>query len=275
MSRMYRLVRDKVFRRVRRRAEVWPALLLRGHRLLPAMLRPGERAYRFPGGMIYLDIREKPWIRKIALEVFERPKVEALRAMLRPGMTFVDVGANTGFFALIAARLVGPTGRVLAIEPEPENCTRIQRNIELNGYGNIDVVEVALADADGEAQLHLASDHGHHSLLTTSPDRVGRTITVPQRTLDSLLAERGVERVDVMKIDVEGFEVEVLRGARQTVQRNPDVVLLMDVHESLGVDAAEVCDLLNDLGLSTYQVKKPYNRPTSAKWHPLELLAKR
>ncbi|MBX3415572.1 MAG: FkbM family methyltransferase [Pirellulales bacterium] len=275
MSELYRLVRDKFLRRVRRRLQRWPAYALRGHRLLPGVIASGERAYRCAGGQIYLDIREKPWIRTIAIEAFERPKVHALAHFLRPGMTLVDAGANIGFFSLVAARCVGPTGRVLAVEPEPLNRARIARNVELNAYANIEIVQVALGDRNGEVTLHLATDHGHHSLLDCSPDRAGSTMLVPMQTLDVLLASRNIGRVDVLKIDVEGFEVEVLRGVAETIRSNPEIVILMDVHESLGVNAADVCGLIESYGLSTYEVRAPYSRPTSARWHPLELLAKR
>jgi len=275
MSELYRFVRDKFLRRIRRRVQRWPAYALRGHRLLPGLITPGEQAYRCAGGRIYLDIREKPWIRTIALEAFERPKVSALEHFLRPGMTLVDVGANIGFFSLVAARLVGPTGRVLAVEPEPANCTRIERNVELNGYPNVEIAQVALGDRNGEVTLHLATDHGHHSLLDRSPDRAGATIAVPLQTLDTLLATHNIGRVDVLKVDVEGLEVEVLRGAAETIRTNPEIVILMDVHESLGVSAADVCGLIESYGLATYEVRAPYNRRTSARWHPLELLATR
>lgn len=275
MSELYRFVRDKFLRRVRRRVQRWPAYALRGHRLLPGLLSPGERDYRFAGGRIFLDIREKPWIRTIALEAFERPKVLAFAHFLRPGMTVVDVGANIGFFSLVAAKLVGSMGRVLAVEPEPANCGRIARNVELNRYANVEVAQVALGDRSGEVTLHLASDHGHHSMLDRSPDRAGNSITVPMLTLDTLLASRNIGRVDLLKIDVEGYEVEVLRGAAETIRSNPEIVILMDVHESLGVNAGDVCGLLESYNLSTYEVRAPYNRPTSARWHPLELLAKR
>lgn len=275
MSELYRLFRDKFLRRVWRRAERWPGYVLRGHRLLPGLIERGERPYRFAGGQILLDIHEKRWIRTIAIEAFETAKVRALAHFLRPGMTLVDVGANIGFFSLVAAKLVGPTGRALAVEPEPENCARIRRNVELNGYANVEIAQVALGDRCGEVTLHLATDHGHHSLLDRSPNRAGTTLAVPIETLDALLAARNIERVDVLKIDVEGAEVEVLRGAAETIRRNPALVILMDVHESLGVDAAEVCDLIESYGLATYTIRAPYNRPTSARWHPLELLARR
>lgn len=275
MSQLYRYVRDKTVRRVQRRLRRWPALLLRGHRLIPGLLRGGERPYPFAGGQIYLDVREKPWVRAMALGVFERQKIDALRWCLKPGMTFVDVGANTGYFALVAARLVGPSGRVLAIEPEPENCERIRRNIALNGYENVEVVPVAVGDRTGEVELHLAHDHGHHSLLPASPDRDGRTMNVALHRLDDLLAEHDVTRVDAIKIDVEGVEAAVIRGATTTIRQNPALVILMDLHESLGVDPREVCALLDELDLSIFQIKPPYSRPTSPDWHPLELLARK
>ena len=180
---------------------------LRVHRYLP---------YTFPGGRIYLDVAESRMMLARAMGRYEVRKRMALEQFLKNGDTFVDAGANKGDFALIAARYVGPTGRVLAFEPEPTNFQWITRSIELNGYRQVKPFCVALDDRDGTASLHLAQMSGWHSLMAAPSGSSHGCLTVPTQKLDSVLEdELGNGRVDVLKVDVEGAEMNVLRRRRE------------------------------------------------------------
>jgi len=137
-------------------------------------------------------------------------------AVLQEGMTVLDVGANTGCFTLLASRLVGTAGRVVSLEPIGENYRCLEKTIEANGLTNATPLQVAVGDRDGELEITLAEDSGQHSAVL---ERSGERVLVPVRTLDSLVAELGLERVDFIKVDVEGMEPEVLHGARETIRR--------------------------------------------------------
>ena len=154
---------------------------------------------------------------------YEPSKRRDLRNFLKPGMTFIDVGGNRGDFSLLAARAVGPTGRVVTVEPAPENCDCLRKMIETNKLTNMEVVQAALWDEDGEGELHLATKTGWHS-LTPRPGlaEVG-TVAVRLVKLDNLVEELGIDRVDAVKIDVEGAEIQVLLGARGIPHRLPPV----------------------------------------------------
>jgi FkbM family methyltransferase len=161
---------------------------------------------------------------------------------------------------LLASRLVGPEGRVLAFEPHPENCRWIRKSVARNEYRNIDLYELALSDANGIAQLHLGEKSGFHTLLPGKPRREKGVINVQTRRLDDLLEEISLNRpIDAIKIDVEGADMHVLRGARKTISRNPGIVIFLDVHPHLGVDPQEVCDYFKDLGLSLFAEEPPFN----------------
>jgi FkbM family methyltransferase len=230
--------------------------LVRRHGQLSRVLPARYHAYPFPGGRIYLDLRESPTMLARALGIYEPAKAARLREHLRPGMTFVDVGVNKGDFSLIAARAMGDRGRVLAFEPEPENCTWIRRSVERNGYRCIELLQLALSDEDGEATLYLGERSGWHTLVPGVAGRDQGAITVARRTLDGVLAERGVERVDAIKIDVEGAEMEVLRGATATLGGDHPLLVLLDIHPPLA-DPREVCALLAGHGLSMHPVDNP------------------
>lgn len=124
-----------------------------------------------------------------------------IRAMIKPGMTVMDVGANEGWTTCVFAQAVGPAGRVIAFEPDPENCRRIARNIELNGLANVHVHQRVVADVTGEARTFAAE-----RVMTD-----GTGITVETVRLDDFAHDAP----DVIKVDVEGMEWPVLLGSEK------------------------------------------------------------
>jgi FkbM family methyltransferase len=137
------------------------------------------------------------------------PEVQdSLQDLLRPGMTVWDIGGHIGFMAMMAARQVGPTGRVHVFEPHPENRARLQANLELNGLKNVTIHPEAVAGKPGIAQFH----RHQSSLMWTLMEDRGETegLSVECVTLDNLLEKIGSP--DLIKVDVEGAEVEVLQG---------------------------------------------------------------
>lgn len=199
----------------------------RVYRLLSRLAADRYGIYRVEGGLIYLNLYESAAMVQRAMGAYEPAKHALIRRHLRPGMTFIDVGANKGDFTLLAARLTENSGTVISIEPEPENHSILQRSLELNDYSNVRVLQVALSDRDGTADLRIGSTSGSHTL---SPEFNGlRTVTVPTRTLDRVVAEQRLGAVDMIKIDVQGLELAVLRGAAETLRANPRMILLLDL----------------------------------------------
>jgi FkbM family methyltransferase len=199
----------------------------RVYRLLSRLAADRYEIYRVEGGLIYLNLHESAAMVQRAMSAYEPAKHALIRRHLRPGMTFIDVGANKGDFTLLAARLAGNSGTVISIEPAPENHSILQRSIELNDYTNIRVLQVALSDRDGTANLQIGSTSGSHTL---SPEFNGlRMVAVPTRTLDGVVAEQQLGSVNMIKIDVQGLELAVLRSASQTLRANPGIILLLDL----------------------------------------------
>jgi FkbM family methyltransferase len=229
---------------------------------------------------VYLDVSESVMMLMRVLRLYEPAKHRALQAALAPGMTFVDVGACKGDFTLLAAASVGPHGRVVAVEPEPVNASWLRRSVGLRAARNVEVVEMALSDASGRAALHRVdvlggadSSSGLHSLLEGGP-ATHDTIEVDARTLDGLLETLGIARVDVIKIDVEGWEVAVLRGAAATLTRQGDPpIIVMDLHPELGVDPLEVEELLREYGYETLRIGSP-DEPLDVRGDTAELRAR-
>jgi len=166
---------------------------------------------------------------------FEPNEFAFLDRVLRPGMVFVDVGANDGYFTLFAARRVGPSGRVVAAEPSSRERAHLQRNLGRNGLDNVSVVPAAIGAAVGIADLHLAHGvhAGHNTLGDFAHDDVVRASLerVPVEPLDAVIARLGLARVDFVKIDVEGAEASVIAGAH-AVLKTMRPVLLVEINDA-------------------------------------------
>ncbi|UYN97321.1 MAG: FkbM family methyltransferase [Enhydrobacter sp.] len=161
---------------------------------------------------------------------FEPNEFAFLDRLLQPGMVFVDVGANDGYYSLFAARKVGPTGHVVAIEPSERERLNLVRNLERNGIRNITVVEAALGATRGMADLRLA--HGVHSGHNTlgkfaHDDVVAASLErIRVETLDQIATDLKLTRLDFVKIDVEGAEASVVAGAGAVIKRMRPVMLM-------------------------------------------------
>ena len=160
--------------------------------------------------------------------VFEEGTTRMFQSLLKPGMVAVDIGAHVGYYTILAARHVGPTGKVYAFEPDPDNYTTLLKNIALNGYRNVHAVKKAVSNLVGDAELHLsATINGNHSLYCHGMAERG-TLPVETTTLDSMLCEQGWPQIDLVKIDVEGGEVAVLDGMAELLNKSPNLDLILE-----------------------------------------------
>jgi FkbM family methyltransferase len=166
------------------------------------------------------------------------PEVQdALAELVKPGQTVYDVGANIGFFTMLCSRLVGPQGRVYAFEPVPQNLATLKRNVALNGLTNVVVVEKALSSSTGTAEMFVSPWSAFHSLNVAGASKQENhgpqsgAIVVQTIALDEFVHGDGVRAPDLVKIDVEGAELVVLDGMRETL-RSRAPLLLVEVHDT-------------------------------------------
>jgi FkbM family methyltransferase len=155
---------------------------------------------------------------------YEINKRMAFEREIPAGAVVYDIGANVGYFSLLAAVLVGSEGQVYAFEPLPRNIEFLKKHITLNGLGNAEVVEAAVSDRSGEASFDLGASSAMGHLADSGQ------ITVRMVSLDDLLQAGEIEPPDYMKVDVEGAEYDVLRGARSLLEKYHPT-LFLDTHQ--------------------------------------------
>ncbi|MEW6388727.1 MAG: FkbM family methyltransferase [Thermodesulfobacteriota bacterium] len=226
------------------------------YRLLQGGLTPAHRYITVTlaqGFNLKLDLGD-PDQRKIYFygDYDERHEGALVRRMLEPREVFWDIGANIGYFSLLAAATLKNTGQVVALEPGRTAFKSLNDNIALNPFQNIRTYDVAAADKEGEALLYSSPDtaDGRASLFQPCHGRTGSQIcrTV---TLDHFQENLGLTPPDFIKIDVEGAELAVLRGAARILRSRPPLLLVEMKEATLkaaGTDKAAIQELLQGYG---------------------------
>jgi len=163
---------------------------------------------------------------RLAIFVHEPESTAVFWAALRSGAIVVDAGANRGGYSILASARIGPEGRVFAFEPEPRNFGKLAEN--MRPFPNVVPVQKAIGGVDGTAELNIDDFHAGHSLAGVRG--TGRTVTVPLTTLDTFVEEQGLPGLDLLKLDVEGVELEALKGMDKILRcrRRPEI--LCEVH---------------------------------------------
>lgn len=203
-------------------------------------------------------------IHLLTLGRWEPQYMSLFARLLRPGDTVLDLGANHGVYALKAALLVGPTGRVHAFEPNPRLARLVDMSLRMNGFAPwAQLHQVAASDHEGTARLFFTDTYSGGGSLggaAGQSDATGASkhgVDCRLVPLDTLFADPAM-RVDVIKMDVEGHEGPALRGMRNLLARSPDVRIMMEygpqMMKASGMAAPEVCGFLDGLGLSAWTI---------------------
>jgi len=163
------------------------------------------------------------WFWKLGL--WERTELKLLRGLGRPGMLVVDIGANIGFHTLALAQQVGPQGHVWAFEPDPGNFAALQQNIHANRAANVSAVNSAAGSTSGQSYLYLSQAH-HGDHRTYGSDAQRNAIPIQTVALDQFFPTG--QRIDLIKMDIQGAEGQALAGMQTLLKNNPGVIMLME-----------------------------------------------
>ena len=242
-----------------------PRLLLpRLRRKIRLMVAPDARAiFTLEDGSLFECALGDSTGRLLTLGVLEPTEREFVRHWLKPGDVFFDIGANIGLFTLIAARQVGPTGHVYAFEPSQREAAFLQRNLNLNHLTNVTIVNCAVGEKPGTAQFGISTDGGTNSLRRNPhpQQQIESWQSVQVTTLDEFIAANNIQRVALMKIDVEGGEVNVLRGASRLLNSDHPPVILCEFCDltAAGFQSSgrKLYDTFVSFGYQLYSIQEP------------------
>lgn len=218
------------------------------HRSLFPRLRPQEVTFEAQGLSITVDTLDAVLGAHLIRDgVWEPYETQIFEGLIAPGMTVADVGANIGYYTLLAARAVGPGGRVISFEPDPRNLDLLRRNVAANGFEDrVTVVAAAVSDRPGKITLYRhAFNFGAHSVAEANSS-ADAPLEVMCMTLDAAMASQGADRLDVLKIDTQGAEGKIFRGGDAVLNSGPLRVLTEFWPQGLREAGSDPAALLDD-----------------------------
>ena len=193
------------------------------------------------------------WDRFVAVflskySLLENIESKILNNIIKEGMTVLDLGANIGLYTLKLARLVGPTGKVWAFEPDRNNFSLLTKNVNINKYNNVTLVNKAVTDETGTGQLFISEENkGDHRIFSEKEKRI--SVPIETVALDSLFPN---EKIDFVKMDIQGAEYLALIGMNEIIRKNKDLVILSEFAPNLlknsGFSGQQLLNKITDLG---------------------------
>lgn len=195
------------------------------------------------GMEMWLDKRDS--LRLSVNGVWEKFQTKLFRENIKKGMTVVDVGAHIGYYTLLAAKLVGSKGKVFAFEPNKDRFQLLLKNVKINGFKNIVCINKAVVDKSGQMELLILYDNTKDITQTVS--------------LDDFFKNRS-EEIDLIKIDTDGADVLVVKGAQNLVRKNHHIAILTELWPAglkrFGSSLGSYLKLLNSLGFKLFQINE-------------------
>ena len=217
--------------------------------LLPKSIRVGAAT-------VWLNPDDPVISGALTLGVYERGEIAYFRSRFRADMTFIDIGANVGLYSALALSTPGFRGRVLAIEPHGESRLYLQKTVEANG-GAAQICELAASDRPGTLTLYKNPENKGDNRLYPDPLLRGEE-RIAADTLDNICQRHGIAAAQFIKIDVQGAEAQVMRGAQGLVAASSDCVLMTEFWPyglaRCGADGLAYLQLLHELGFRLYEL---------------------
>lgn len=199
------------------------------------------------GHKMFLDSKDS--LRLSIYGIYEEFETKLIKKQIKQGDIVLDIGANIGYYTLIFAKLVGKNGKVYAFEPDPTNFAILKKNVEINGYKNIILINKAVSDKTGKLKLYLCNDNkGSHSIY---PCDNRKFVEIDSIKLDDFFSNYN-GKIDFIKMDIEGAEYSAVKGMSNLLRKNEEIKIIsefapMNLKRS-GIEPEEYLKLLHNYG---------------------------
>lgn len=208
------------------------------------------------GHKMFLDSKDSLGLS--GLGIYEPFETELFRKEIKKGDVVLDIGANIGYYTLIAAKLVGENGQVYAFEPDPDNFALLEKNVEINGYKNVVLVQKAVSNKTGKIKLYLCEDNkGDHRIYNSHDGR--QSIEIEAIRLDDYFKDYN-GKIDFIKIDIQGAEEGAIQGMLNLLEKNKTVKIVTEFWpiglRRFGIEPEEYLKLLWKHGFKLYHVNE-------------------
>ena len=204
---------------------------------------------------VKFELHIEDWIQQniYFLGAYERAELNLLNRLLSEESVFVDIGANFGLYSLVASQKITNSGKVICFEPFPKNYAALKKNISLNSKSNIISENIALGDKKDELSLYYQPNEKNLGIVSANFMENSKTIEVDVMSLDEYVNENGIDKIDFIKIDVEGFENQVIVGMKKTLELFSPMILIEIFDEgSINSNHHNDHDYLTRIGYSKY-----------------------
>ena len=194
-------------------------------------------------------------------DTYEPELLKEIKSTLKNGSTFIDGGANIGFFSLIASKLIKPTGVVIAFEPTPLTSKYLKKNIKINNISNIIVSNNGLSSSENKLPFLLSNNPEGNSIIYNNEAKNlqsgNKIIEINTITIDRFCEKNNIKKIDLIKLDIEGQELEAIKGAKETLLTNKDIKIIFELniaYNKSGVEfAKEIFTELKKLNFSNFE----------------------
>lgn len=211
----------------------------------------GHKMYLAPHGPISLELATKG--------IWEESETELIKKIVSDGDVVLDLGANIGYYTMIFAKLIGPKGKVFAFEPEPNNFELLKKNLTINGYQNSTIEDAAVSDENGEIKLYLSEGRATNHRTFHSKSVSKNFVVVKKVKLDDYFKNNPIrKRISFVKMDVEGSELDALKGMTSILNENKNIKILIEFApqniREFGAQPSDLLKILRNHGFSLYEV---------------------
>ena len=233
-------------------------------------------------GDVLIDLHLKDWvqIQIYFLDYFDLRGIKYLKSILKEGSTFIDIGANIGSYSLVASKLVGDNGKVFAFEPVDKIFTSLKKTISNNSIYNIDLIKKIVTNKVSEFNIYISDDSNSGRSTILENEEMEKFEVVESITLDKFIEEVNIDRIDFIKIDVEGAELSVLEGMKNVLTKFRPILFIEispDIKSNQGAQENSITDFLSALGYEKYQANSngtlsPYDPNYKTNYHNFAFL---